>query len=152
MTDIVERLAFKQGFGTTLTGDEVRELYILIESLRQQLVACKQALAECKEQLEWANAMNSALNQSNLECLAREKVLRRRCEYFESVSTGFEIERINELTPVPQSDSTALYAALRKAKRKALLEAAEDFEQDKNEWISRVATGAKLRRMAEELK
>jgi hypothetical protein len=55
MTDIVERLAFKQGFGTTLSGDEVRELYMLIESLRQQRIeadaipVCCQKFETCEE-------------------------------------------------------------------------------------------------------
>jgi len=150
-----------------------------IESLRQQLAGATKALNSAKINIASTDKMrefeaikyrqadeaistlasereaNAILTQQLAECQAREKVLRDGLQNIvdwgpADDADGNYLYAEETLKSVP-SDSTALDTILKQAKREALLEVANEFEQDSNEWISRVATGAKLRKKAKEL-
>ena len=95
------------------------ELHLAATHSERELREERKKLASCLAN-KWKSRGEKA-EQQLAECQAREKVLLERNEYFESVSTGFEIERINELAPLPPSDSTALDTMLTQAKREGIL-------------------------------
>jgi len=139
MTDIVERIECGLDIPPNLILEEIL-------SLRQQL---DQTIEECAKKL---NIQGKQL----AECQAREKVLRDAFADISKDATSFDDEWCgaiaDEALAIP-SDSTALDAMLKQAKREALLEAADWFERTE-EFVESgkdiIAAGA-LRNMAKEL-
>jgi len=91
------------------------------------------------------NAVNEIrqIRQQLAECQAREKA---------TPKSNYEKGVFNPVFESP-SDSATIDTMLKQAKREALIEAAEDFEQVcPSAEIARCAVGDELRYMAEELK
>jgi len=121
--------------------------------MTDKLEIAESTLFQAREKVLWDEI--KSLRQQLAESQAREKVLREALdlswseEYVNGISARF---KAREALTLP-SNSTALDAMLKQAKREALIEAAEDFEQVcPSAEIARCAVGDELRYMAEELK
>ena len=137
---------------------------------RQQLVDSKKTCAKMlfdqentfKQQLEVASywgprwekeyAENKSLRQQLAECQARERAIREAAIEVAACSTPInrngELARLKKAMPliIQPSDSTALDAMLKQAKREVLLEAAKHYD------AYDLDVADELRRMAKELK
>jgi len=121
-----------------------------IKALRQQKIACEQALAEWTKLFnEWDSPGEvhesligtqkdvNALQQQLVESLAREKVLRDALQdEFEYQSANYDEpnHELGKALAMP-SDSTALDSAIRQAKREILLEAASTEQKTNTGYI-----------------